>query len=79
VLIKCKTYKRRYIYAEETLIVREVANLVTKREVNSHNNSRELLKRVRVRRCCGRYSEIRHNSCTYKVEIEDVYNSNTSK
>jgi hypothetical protein len=35
-------------------------------------------KRVRVERrysCC---SEVRHNSCTCKVEIEDVDNSNAS-
>jgi hypothetical protein len=78
-LTKRKTRKRRYVRAEETLIVGEVANLVTKREVDSRDDSREPLKRVRVGRRCGRCSKIRHNSCTYKVEIEDVYNSDTSK
>jgi hypothetical protein len=36
-------------------------------------------KRVRVERRYSRCSEIRHNSRTCKVEIEDVDNSNTSE
>jgi hypothetical protein len=37
------------------------------------------MKRVRSKRRCGRYSKIRHNSYTYKVEIEDVEDSDMSK
>jgi hypothetical protein len=35
-------------------------------------------KRVRAERRCGCCSEVRHNSRTCKVEIEDVDNSNAS-
>jgi hypothetical protein len=34
---------------------------------------------VCVERHYSYYSKVRHNFCTYKVEIEDVDNSNTSK
>jgi hypothetical protein len=77
--IKRKTRKRRYVRAEETLTVREVADLVTEREVDSRDDGREPSKRVRVGRRCRRCSEIGHNSRTYKVEIEDVHNSDTSE
>jgi hypothetical protein len=36
-------------------------------------------KRVCTERRYSRYSEIRHNSRTYKIEIEDADNSNGSK
>jgi hypothetical protein len=35
-------------------------------------------KRVCIERRYSYYSKVRHNFCTYKVEIEDVDNSNTS-
>ena len=76
---KCKTYKRRYIQIKETLIVSKVVNLVAIKEGGSCNDSEEPSKRVRVRRHCGCYSEIRHNSRTYKVEIVDIENSDASK
>ena len=76
---KRKTYKRRYIQIKETLIVSKVVNLVAIKEGGSCNNGEELLKRVRVRRHCSHYSEIRHNFRTCKVEIVDIKDSNTSK
>jgi hypothetical protein len=36
-------------------------------------------KRVRAERRYRRYGETRHNSRTYKVEIEDIEDSNKSK
>jgi hypothetical protein len=45
---------------------------------NCCNNSNRLLKRVRAERRCSCYSKVRHNLRTYKVEIEDVDNSNAS-
>jgi hypothetical protein len=42
-------------------------------------DSKTPAKRVRTERRCSCYSEVRHNSCTCKVEIEDVDNSNTSE
>jgi hypothetical protein len=56
-----------------------VSNLVTIIVVSYYNNSNRLLKRVRVERYYSTYSKIRYNSYTYKVEIEDVYNSKESK
>jgi hypothetical protein len=38
-----------------------------------------LIKKVRAERRCGYCSKIRYNSYTYKVEIEDVDSSTTSK
>jgi hypothetical protein len=76
---KRKTRKRRYVRAEETLTVGEVADLVTEREVDSRDDGGEPSKRVRVGRRCGRCSEIGHNSRTCKVEIEDVHDSDTSE
>jgi hypothetical protein len=78
-LTKRKTRKRRYVRVEETLIVGEVSNLIAEKEGSSREESETPAKRVRVERRCGRCSKIRHNSRTYKVEIEDVDNSNTSK
>jgi hypothetical protein len=37
------------------------------------------VKRVRAERRCGRCSEIRYNSRTYKIELLDVDNSDASK
>jgi hypothetical protein len=36
-------------------------------------------KRVCTKKRCSYCSKVRHNSCTYKVEIEDVDNSKESK
>jgi hypothetical protein len=78
-LIKCKGWKRRYIRVEETLIVSEVLDLITKRESSSRKDSETLTKRVRAKRYYSRYGEIRYNSRTYKVEIEDIDNSEESE
>jgi hypothetical protein len=78
-LIKCKTRKRRYVRVEETLIVGEVSDLIAEKEGGSREEGETPTKRVRAERRCGCYSEIGHNSRTYKVEIEDVDNSDASE
>jgi hypothetical protein len=77
-LTKRKACKRRYIRVEETLTVGEVSNLIAEKEGGSHEDSKTPTKRVRAERRCGRCSEIRHNFCTYKAEIEDADNSDNS-
>jgi hypothetical protein len=76
---KCKSCKRRYIQAEETLIVGKVTNLITKKEGSRCKDSETPVKRVRAERHYGRCGETRHNSRTCKVEIEDADSSNASK
>jgi hypothetical protein len=78
-LTKRKTRKRQYVRAEETLIVSKVSNLIAEKEGSSCRDRKTPAKRVRAERRCGRCSEVRHNSRTCKVEIEDVDNSNASK
>ena len=78
-LIKRKTHKRRYVRAEETLTVSEVLDLIAKREGSRRKDGETPAKRVRAERRCGRCSEVRHNSRTYKVELKDIDNSNASK
>jgi hypothetical protein len=78
-LTKRKTRKRRYVRAEETLTVGEVSDLIAEKEGSSREEGKTPAKRVRAERrysCC---SKIRHNFCTYKVEIVDVDNSDASK
>jgi hypothetical protein len=76
---KRKSCKRQYVQVEESLTVSEVLDLIAKREGSSCNNSKTPAKRVRAKRHCGCCSEVRHNSCTCKVEIEDVDNSEESE
>jgi hypothetical protein len=78
-LIKCKTYKRRYVQVEGTLIVSKVSNLIAIKEGSSCKDSKTPAKRVRAERRCSYCSKIRHNSCTCKVEIEDVDSSTASE
>ena len=78
-LTKRKTCKQRYVQAEETLVVSKVANLVAIKESSSYRESETPANRVRSERRCGRYGEIRHNSYTYKIEIENINSSNASK
>jgi hypothetical protein len=78
-LTKRKTRKRRYVRAEETLIVGEVSDLITEKEGGSREEGETPAKRVRAERRCGRCSEIRHNSRTCKIELLDMDNSDTSK
>jgi hypothetical protein len=77
-LTKRKTRKRRYIRAEETLTVGEVAGLVAEKEGRGCSKGETPAKRVHVRRRCRRCGEIRHNSRMCKVEIEDADNSEVS-
>jgi hypothetical protein len=78
-LTKRKSCKRQYIQADKTLTVGKVTNLITKKECSRCEVSETLVKRVRVERHYSYYSESRHNSYTYKVEIEDADSSNASK
>ena len=78
-LTKCKTCKRRYIHAEETLTVSEVADLIAEKEGGGRGEGETPAKRVRVGRRCGRCGETGHNSRTCKVEIEDADDSEASK
>ena len=59
-----KKRKRRYIRAEETLTVGEVADLVATKEGNGCKDGRTPAKRVRAERRCGRCGETGHNSRT---------------
>jgi hypothetical protein len=77
-LTKRKAYKRQYIRVEETLIVSKVSNLIAKKEGSSCEDSETPAKRVRAERRYSYCNKIRHNSYTYKVEIEEVDNSNAS-
>jgi hypothetical protein len=77
-LTKRKACKRQYIRVEETLTVGEVSDLITEKEGGSCKDSETPAKRVRAERRCSCCSEIRHNSCTYKAEIEDADNSDNS-
>jgi hypothetical protein len=78
-LTKRKTRKRQYVRAEETLTVGEVSDLIAEKEGSSREEGETPTKRVRAERRCGRYSKIRHNSRTYKIELLDMDNSDTSK
>jgi hypothetical protein len=72
---KRKSRKRQYVRAEETLTVSKVSDLITKKAGSSCNNSREPSKRVRLSRRCGTCGETGHNSRTYKVEIDNIGDS----
>jgi hypothetical protein len=78
-LIKYRVRKRRYIRAEKTLTVSKVSDLIAKLVGSYYNNSETPAKRVRVERRYRRCGETGHNSRTYKVEIEDIEDSNKSK
>ena len=78
-VIKRKACKRRFIRVEETLIVSKVSNIIAIIESSSRKEGKTLTKRVRRGRRYGRYSEIRHNSRTYIVEIDNLDNSVESK
>jgi hypothetical protein len=56
-----------------------VSNLIAKREGSSREEGKTPAKKVRAKRHCSRCSEVRHNSCTCKVEIEDADNSEESE
>jgi hypothetical protein len=71
-LTKRKTYKRQYVRAEKTLTISKVSNLIAKKKGSSCKKGETPANRVRAERRCSYCSEIRHNSRTYKIEIEDV-------
>jgi hypothetical protein len=77
-LTKRKACKRRYIRVEETLTVSEVSDLIAEKEGGGREDSETPAKRVRAERRCGCCSEIGHNSCTCKAEIEDADDSDAS-
>jgi hypothetical protein len=56
-----------------------VSNLITKKESSSYKEGKTPIKRVHAKRRCSCCSKVRHNSYTYKVEIEDVDYSKESK
>ena len=76
---KRKTHKRRYVQAEGSQIVSQIANQIAKAEGGSYNNGATSAKRVRSERRCGRCSQIGHNSRTCQVELEDTEDSDASK
>jgi hypothetical protein len=71
--------KQQYIQLEETLTVGKVLDLIAEQIGSCCKEGETAVKRVCIGRRCSTYSETGHNSCTYKVEIEDVDNSNASK
>ena len=75
---KRKTRKRRYLRADDTLAVGEVADLIAEREGGGCGKGETSAKRVRRGRRCGGCSKIGHNSRSYKVEIEQRDNNDTS-
>jgi hypothetical protein len=74
-----KGQKRKYIQTAETLTVREIANLIAKKEGGGQKEGRESSKRVRTQRHCRRCRETSHNTHTCTVEIVDASNSNKSE
>ena len=60
-------------------MVNKISDLIAKRKGSSYKEGDMLVKRVYSKRHCGRCSEIKHNSHTYKVEIEDVDDSDKYK
>jgi hypothetical protein len=56
-----------------------VLDLITKREGSSYKNSETPAKKVCAKRHYSYCSKVRYNSCTCKVEIEDIDNSKESK
>jgi len=78
-LTKRKSRKKRYVRVEETLTVSKILDLIAKREGSSCKDGETPAKRVRAERRCGCCSEVRHNSRTCKIEIEDEDNSEESE
>jgi hypothetical protein len=74
-----KGQKRKYIQTAETLTVREIADLIAKKEGGGQKEGRESSKRVRTQRRCRRCRETGHNTHTCTVEIVDASNSNKSE
>ena len=77
-LTKQITHKRLYVQAKESQTASQIANQITKVEGSGYNNGVTPAKRVRSERRCGRCSQIRHNSRTCQVELEDEDDSEES-
>jgi hypothetical protein len=71
--------KRKYIRAEESLTVGEVADLIAEREGSRQQEGREPAKKVRTQRHCRCCGETGHNARTCVVEIIDASDSNESE
>jgi hypothetical protein len=56
-----------------------VSDLIAEKEGSSCEEGETPAKRVRAERRCSCCSEVRHNSRTCKVEIEDVDNTEESE
>jgi hypothetical protein len=78
-LTKCKGWKRRYVRIEETLTVGKVSDLIAERKSSSCKDGKTPAKRVRAEERCSCCSEVGHNSCTCKVEIENADDINESE
>lgn len=76
---KRKTRKRRYVQAEGSQTVSQVANQIAEAEGGSCDKGATPAKRVRSERRCGRCSQIGHNSRTCQVELEDTEESDASE
>ena len=77
--MKRQLRKRKYIQIEETLIVQEVQDIITKKEGKKRNTSKGPIYKVYNIKHYRYYSKKRYNSYTYKVEINNTKNSNKSK
>jgi hypothetical protein len=64
---------------EEILTVSKASNIITVKEGNNYKDSKTPMKRVHAERRYSCYNEIRHNSRTYKVEIEERDSSTASE
>jgi hypothetical protein len=76
---KRKSRKRWHVQTEEMLTVGKVSDLLAAKDGSSCKEDKKPAKRVHAERCCGRCGKIVHNSCTGKVEIEEVEDSNASE
>jgi hypothetical protein len=83
-LKNCRETSMNAVVIRERVMLRlfdrlsRLTNLVVE-YVISYKDSETPAKRVRAKRHCSCYSKVRHNFCTYKVEIENVDNSKESK
>ena len=72
---KRKSRKRRYVQAEGSQTVGQVADQVAKGESGSREDGVTPAKRVHSERRCRRCSQVGHNSRTCQVELEDTEDS----
>ena len=77
-LTEQRSYKRKYIQAEKSLIVGNIQNLIGKKDSSSKKAAKQPIKRVRKERHCRYCSKTSYNLRTCTVEIIDLDDSNTS-